>query len=187
MVNHYLWFTHFSSLPSSNGTSSHPLYSTQPQATSVLPSFTEVASFFGLCVWLAPFSLFISLSAGDNVLPTTFSSTPGATSSSTVARDGIGGIGTMINSYGVGSGVAAESFSSGGAGGPTGRGSAGQPFHSNDHVGDGGDTAPRMERRKRGRPRNKSIAKAAMDGAWGWVSDTGEVMGLWRGEGARRF
>lgn len=29
-----------------------------------------IASYFGLCVWLVPFSLFVSLSAGDNVLPT---------------------------------------------------------------------------------------------------------------------
>jgi hypothetical protein len=35
-----------------------------------LPSFTEIASYFGLCVWLVPFSLFVSLSASDNILPT---------------------------------------------------------------------------------------------------------------------
>lgn len=35
-----------------------------------LPSFSQIASFFGLCVWLVPFALFISLSAGENVLPT---------------------------------------------------------------------------------------------------------------------
>lgn len=35
-----------------------------------MPTFTEVASYFGLCVWLVPFALFVSLSAGDNVLPT---------------------------------------------------------------------------------------------------------------------
>ena len=34
------------------------------------PSFTEIAAFFGLCVWLVPFALFVSLSASDNVLPT---------------------------------------------------------------------------------------------------------------------
>ncbi len=34
------------------------------------PSFTEIASYFGLCVWLVPFALFVSLSANDNVLPT---------------------------------------------------------------------------------------------------------------------
>lgn len=35
-----------------------------------VPSFVEVASYFGLCVWIVPFALFISLSAGENVLPT---------------------------------------------------------------------------------------------------------------------
>lgn len=34
-----------------------------------MPSFTEIASFFGLNVWLVPFALFVSLSAGENVLP----------------------------------------------------------------------------------------------------------------------
>lgn len=34
-----------------------------------MPSFTEIASYFGLCIWLVPFCLFVSLSAGENVLP----------------------------------------------------------------------------------------------------------------------
>lgn len=34
------------------------------------PNFTEIASYFGLCVWMVPFALFVSLSASDNVLPT---------------------------------------------------------------------------------------------------------------------
>lgn len=34
-----------------------------------MPTFTEVASYFGICVWLVPFALFVSLSAGENVLP----------------------------------------------------------------------------------------------------------------------
>ena len=40
-------------------------YYDQPAA----PTFTEIASFFGLNVWLVPFALFVSLSAGENVLP----------------------------------------------------------------------------------------------------------------------
>lgn len=35
-----------------------------------------IASYFGLCVWLVPFCLFVSLSAGDNVLPTMSTSEP---------------------------------------------------------------------------------------------------------------
>ena len=41
-----------------------------------IPTFTEIASYFGLCVWLVPFSLFVSLSASDNVLPTMGSEEP---------------------------------------------------------------------------------------------------------------
>jgi len=41
-----------------------------------VPTFTEIASYFGLCVWLVPFSLFVSLSASDNVLPTMGSEAP---------------------------------------------------------------------------------------------------------------
>jgi hypothetical protein len=41
-----------------------------------VPTFVEIASYFGLCVWLVPFSLFVSLSASDNVLPTMGSEMP---------------------------------------------------------------------------------------------------------------
>ncbi|RDW77057.1 DUF396 protein-like protein [Coleophoma cylindrospora] len=68
LVNHYAWFRHFS----------NPPYAAQrgryDQAS--LPSFTEIASYFGLCVWLVPFALFVSLSASDNVLPTMGSEEP---------------------------------------------------------------------------------------------------------------
>jgi hypothetical protein len=60
-VNHYLWFIHFSQPPSRPPAS----YYDRPE----IPSFTEIASYFGLCVWLIPFALFVSLSAGENVLP----------------------------------------------------------------------------------------------------------------------
>ncbi|EAA13015.1 AGAP011456-PA [Anopheles gambiae str. PEST] len=33
-------------------------------------AFTEVLAYFTLCLWLVPFALFVSLSANDNVLPT---------------------------------------------------------------------------------------------------------------------
>jgi hypothetical protein len=32
--------------------------------------FAEVATFFGLCVWLVPFMFFVSLTANDQTLPT---------------------------------------------------------------------------------------------------------------------
>ncbi|KAE8144492.1 transmembrane adaptor Erv26 [Aspergillus avenaceus] len=67
-LNHWLWFRHFSRpLPASRAASNWR----QPYKLDVedMPTFTEVASYFGLCVWLVPFALFVSLSAGDNVLP----------------------------------------------------------------------------------------------------------------------
>lgn len=69
MLNHYLWFQHFSNYQTQSyrGMSS---YYDRPD----VPSFTQIASFFGICVWLVPFSLFVSLSANDNVLPTMGSS-----------------------------------------------------------------------------------------------------------------
>jgi hypothetical protein len=68
LVNHYLWFRHFSSAP-------RPAPRTRFDPTS-FPTFTEIASYFGLCVWLVPFALFVSLSASDNVLPTMGSEAP---------------------------------------------------------------------------------------------------------------
>lgn len=62
-VNHYFWFSHFSSL--SLTTMPKSLYDASP-----IPTFIETSSFFGIFVWLVPFALFVSLSASDNVLPT---------------------------------------------------------------------------------------------------------------------
>jgi hypothetical protein len=64
ILNHWLWFRHFST-PPTQGYS----YDSGFGAGIDVPSFTEIASYFGLCVWLVPFSLFVSLSAGENVLP----------------------------------------------------------------------------------------------------------------------
>ncbi|EYE93501.1 uncharacterized protein EURHEDRAFT_460022 [Aspergillus ruber CBS 135680] len=67
-LNHWLWFRHFSKpLPASRSAGNWR----QPYQTNVedMPTFTEVASYFGICVWLVPFALFVSLSAGENVLP----------------------------------------------------------------------------------------------------------------------
>ncbi|KAL1618995.1 erv26 superfamily protein [Neofusicoccum ribis] len=64
LINHYLWFRHFSTPPPR--TNYYP-YNTGRDYS--IPTFTEIASYFGLCVWLVPFALFVSLSAGENVLP----------------------------------------------------------------------------------------------------------------------
>ncbi|KAI8338964.1 transmembrane adaptor Erv26-domain-containing protein [Chlamydoabsidia padenii] len=47
-VDHFLWFRYF---------------------TKYYRPFMDIASFFGVCVWLIPFTYFISLSANDNALP----------------------------------------------------------------------------------------------------------------------
>lgn len=66
LANHYFWFRHFQNpdLTRYSHRNDYP-YGFNPD----IPSFTEVASFFGICVWLVPFSLFVGLSAGENVLP----------------------------------------------------------------------------------------------------------------------
>ncbi|SPN96682.1 related to transmembrane protein Tex-261 [Cephalotrichum gorgonifer] len=71
MLNHYVWFRHFSAFQSQSYRRMSSYYD-RPD----VPSFTQIASFFGICVWLVPFSLFVSLSANDNVLPTIGSSEP---------------------------------------------------------------------------------------------------------------
>lgn len=71
MLNHYVWFRHFSNFQTQSYRSMSSYYD-RPD----VPSFTQIASFFGICVWLVPFSLFVSLSANDNVLPTMGSSEP---------------------------------------------------------------------------------------------------------------
>ncbi|KAH8665183.1 transmembrane adaptor Erv26 [Tricladium varicosporioides] len=70
LLNHYVWFTHFSNPALAAPASRYDM--------SNMPTFTEIASYFGLCVWLVPFSLFVSLSASDNVLPTMGSEEPGS-------------------------------------------------------------------------------------------------------------
>ncbi|XP_058463043.1 protein TEX261 [Malaya genurostris] len=55
LFNHYLAFIYFQQ-------HHHP--------------FVEVMAYFTLCLWLVPFALFVSLSANDNVLPTSSEKTP---------------------------------------------------------------------------------------------------------------
>jgi hypothetical protein len=68
LVNHYMWFQHFQAPPHHTREQSSYYYA-DPLAAAY-PTFTEISSYFGLCVWLVPFSLFVALSAGENVLPT---------------------------------------------------------------------------------------------------------------------
>jgi hypothetical protein len=100
--NHWLWFRYFSE-PQFQGGYGHAgagygsraqwrdRYSTP--AYREQPSFTEIASYFGLCVWLVPFALFVSLSAGENVLPSMGSEY------ATGQRDGVG-VGAQVGGEG---------------------------------------------------------------------------------------
>jgi Transmembrane adaptor Erv26 len=72
LINHWVWFRHFSQPAPFKGGSRSRLengFGDKYQTPVPQPSFTEIASYFGLCVWLVPFALFVSLSAGENVLP----------------------------------------------------------------------------------------------------------------------
>lgn len=64
-----------------------------------MPSFAEVASYFGLCVWLVPFALFVSLSAGENVLPSMGSeyATGEHVPTARLSRDGLSADGKVKN------------------------------------------------------------------------------------------
>lgn len=68
-LNHWLWFRHFSQPIAPAQRSDNNWRQPYKVDYSDMPSFTDVASYFGLCVWLVPFALFVSLSAGENVLP----------------------------------------------------------------------------------------------------------------------
>jgi hypothetical protein len=68
LLNHYLWFSHFQRPPPYSSYTSYRAYDSYASAQAQ-PTFTEIASYFGLCVWLVPFALFVGLSAGENILP----------------------------------------------------------------------------------------------------------------------
>ncbi|KAJ8296514.1 Protein SVP26 [Rhodotorula toruloides] len=84
LLSHYLSFRHFSSRSLAAASHhSYPRYDPRKgryaSQGAQTESFLEVATYFGVCVWLVPFYLFLSLSANDNVLP---SSGEGSSSSS---------------------------------------------------------------------------------------------------------
>ncbi|BGP22158.1 hypothetical protein Rt10032_c07g3358 [Rhodotorula toruloides] len=74
LLSHYLSFRHFSSRSLAAASHhSYPRYDPRKgryaSQGAQTESFLEVATYFGVCVWLVPFYLFLSLSANDNVLP----------------------------------------------------------------------------------------------------------------------
>ncbi|VDC02501.1 unnamed protein product [Peniophora sp. CBMAI 1063] len=64
IADHFLWFFYFADLTHQARQTPRRLWKVTP------PSFGEMATFFGVCVWLAPLFLFLSLSANDHALPT---------------------------------------------------------------------------------------------------------------------
>lgn len=66
LVDHYVWFKYFSTTQQRAYQNMSSYYDTPTN----VPTFLQIASYFGICVWLVPFALFVSLSASDNVLPT---------------------------------------------------------------------------------------------------------------------
>lgn len=68
IADHFVWFFYFAHLTQD---ARHNRY--KGRLTPQPPTFSEIASFFGICIWLAPLFLFLSLSANDNALPTSMS------------------------------------------------------------------------------------------------------------------
>ncbi|KAJ4479337.1 transmembrane adaptor Erv26, partial [Lentinula aciculospora] len=65
IADHFLWFFYFARLTQD---ARHQRYYQGREAIAT-PSFTEIVTFFGACVWLTPLFIFLSLSANDNTIP----------------------------------------------------------------------------------------------------------------------
>lgn len=111
-------------------------------------------------VWLVPFALFVSLSAGENVLPSMGSEYATGRGSSFVSA-GLEPVGTPS---GVGDPSGGYGFGNGGG-----------------YAGAGGSVKTRHKRSNT----QTGMAKAAVMGVQDWVGETGELMGLWKGERTR--
>ncbi|KAH9959251.1 transmembrane adaptor Erv26 [Russula dissimulans] len=68
VADHFMWFFHFARVTHEARQAAHKAYRGGPVVKA--PTFGDMATFFGLCVWLTPLFLFLSLSANDNTLPT---------------------------------------------------------------------------------------------------------------------
>lgn len=64
VADHFVWFFYFARI-----TAEARHLKSYRGVHRRIPGFTEIASFFGLCVWFIPLFLFLSLSANDNALP----------------------------------------------------------------------------------------------------------------------
>ncbi|EIW82074.1 hypothetical protein CONPUDRAFT_54408 [Coniophora puteana RWD-64-598 SS2] len=70
IADHFIWFFYFSRVSRETRQSVPRFRNPIPQTQKVAPTFSEIATFFGICIWLVPLFLFLSLSANDNALPT---------------------------------------------------------------------------------------------------------------------
>jgi len=114
-------------------------------------------------VWLVPFALFVSLSAGENVLPS-------------MGSEYATGRGSSFVSAGVGPAATTTS-----AGGDGGYGYSGGGYGAPDVGGSSGGIKTRHKRSNT----QTGMAKAAVMGVQDWVGETGELMGFWKGERTR--
>ena len=170
LFNHYIWFTYFSNPSSVPQQSSRSLYSSAPN----YPTFTEIASYFGLCIWLVPFALFVSLSASENVLPSSELESPFSPSNASFQGDSSPNRTPASGISGMTLTPMRATF------GALGSGSRSSSQIREGSLGHGGDG--------RGRRKGaKGMVRVAVDGVREWVGETGEVMGLWKGERTRRF
>lgn len=64
---HFLWLNYFTD----SAVPPYSIFKTNPSHKGAThPSIVQVSSFLGLCVWIVPLALFLSISASDNTLPT---------------------------------------------------------------------------------------------------------------------
>ncbi|OBZ76242.1 Protein SVP26 [Grifola frondosa] len=68
IVDHFLWFFYFAGVTQDARHRAHRTSRGAPISQNS-PGFADIATFFGVCVWLVPLFLFLSLSANDNALP----------------------------------------------------------------------------------------------------------------------
>ena len=68
VIDHFVWFFYFAHLTQQARQRARSVYHSSGSIKA--PGFADIATFFGVCVWLAPLFLFLSLSANDNALPT---------------------------------------------------------------------------------------------------------------------
>ncbi|KIJ37382.1 hypothetical protein M422DRAFT_100546, partial [Sphaerobolus stellatus SS14] len=70
VTDHFLWFFYWTHMVEEARKASRRWRHPSVESAIVVPSFIDMATFFGICVWLVPLFLFLSLTANENALPT---------------------------------------------------------------------------------------------------------------------